>query len=177
MAGCAANADQRGASEAAEPSALAAIRFAGRTLAAALRQSALRAVRNHRAVASRSAAAAAAASLGQVHRARDRQRRASIIKVQYPGIRAICDADMRQLRRLMPLGRLFGTVHGQRQIGCRWTTPENFRALVLGAAGGIGAALTARCTLTPRSAAAVALSHSTAPPLDFAGATSVHGPQ
>lgn len=122
-------------------------------------------------------AAAAAASLGQVHRARDRQRRALIVKVQYPGIRAICDADMRQLRRLMPLGRLFGTVHGQRQIGCRWTTPENFRALVLGAAGGIGAALTARCTLTPRSAAAVALSHSTAPPLDFAGATSVHGPQ
>ena len=52
---------------------------------------------------------AAAASLGQVHRARDRQGRALIMKVQYPGIRAICDADLRQLRRLMPLGRLFGT--------------------------------------------------------------------
>lgn len=52
---------------------------------------------------------AAAASLGQVHRARDRRRRALIMKVQYPGIRAICDADLRQLRRLMPLGRLFGT--------------------------------------------------------------------
>lgn len=52
---------------------------------------------------------AAAASLGQVHRARDRQGRALIMKVQYPGIRAICDADMRQLRRLMPLGRLLGT--------------------------------------------------------------------
>ncbi|OHC16354.1 MAG: ABC transporter, partial [Pseudomonadales bacterium RIFCSPHIGHO2_01_FULL_64_12] len=50
-----------------------------------------------------------AASLGQVHRARDRQGRALIMKVQYPGIRAICDADLRQLRRLMPLGRLFGT--------------------------------------------------------------------
>ncbi len=52
---------------------------------------------------------AAAASLGQVHRARDAQGRALIMKVQYPGIRAICEADLRQLRRLMPLGRLFGT--------------------------------------------------------------------
>jgi len=52
---------------------------------------------------------AAAASLGQVHRARDRQGRALIMKVQYPGIHAICEADLRQLRRLMPLGRLFGT--------------------------------------------------------------------
>ncbi|WP_313305704.1 AarF/UbiB family protein, partial [Stutzerimonas balearica] len=51
----------------------------------------------------------AAASLGQVHRARDRQGRALILKIQYPGIRSICDADLRQLRRLMPLGRLFGT--------------------------------------------------------------------
>lgn len=50
---------------------------------------------------------AAAASLGQVHRARDREGRALILKVQYPGIRAICEADLRQLRRLMPLGRLF----------------------------------------------------------------------
>ncbi|WP_313085346.1 AarF/ABC1/UbiB kinase family protein [Pseudomonas sp.] len=52
---------------------------------------------------------AAAASLGQVHRARDRQGRVLMMKIQYPGIRAICDADLRQLRRLMPLGRLFGT--------------------------------------------------------------------
>ena len=52
---------------------------------------------------------AAAASLGQVHRARDRQGRALVMKVQYPGIHAICEADLRQLRRLMPLGRLFGT--------------------------------------------------------------------
>ncbi|MCF7201972.1 ABC1 kinase family protein [Pseudomonas oligotrophica] len=51
----------------------------------------------------------AAASLGQVHRARDRQGRALILKIQYPGIRGICDADLRQLRRLLPLGRLFGT--------------------------------------------------------------------
>ncbi len=34
----------------------------------------------------------AAASLGQVHRARDRQGRALILKIQYPGIRSICDA-------------------------------------------------------------------------------------
>jgi len=45
----------------------------------------------------------------QVHRARDRQGGALILKIQYPGIRSICDADLRQLRRLMPLGRLFGT--------------------------------------------------------------------
>lgn len=56
---------------------------------------------------------AAAASLGQVHRARDRQGRALIMKIQYPGIRAICEADLRQLRRLMPLGRLFGTPSGR----------------------------------------------------------------
>ncbi len=31
------------------------------------------------------------------------------MKIQYPGIHAICAADLRQLRRLMPLGRLFGT--------------------------------------------------------------------
>lgn len=52
---------------------------------------------------------AGAASLGQVHRARDREGRALILKVQYPGIEAICAADLRQLRRLMPLGRLLGT--------------------------------------------------------------------
>jgi predicted unusual protein kinase regulating ubiquinone biosynthesis (AarF/ABC1/UbiB family) len=56
---------------------------------------------------------AAAASLGQVHRVRDRQGRALIMKIQYPGIRAICEADLRQLRRLMPLGRLFGTPSGR----------------------------------------------------------------
>src|SRR5690606_1164299 len=28
-------------------------------------------------------------------------------KVQYPGIAEICAADLRQLRRLMPIGRLF----------------------------------------------------------------------
>lgn len=49
----------------------------------------------------------AAASLGQVHRARDVQGRALVLKIQYPGIRDICIADLKQLRRLLPLGRLF----------------------------------------------------------------------
>jgi predicted unusual protein kinase regulating ubiquinone biosynthesis (AarF/ABC1/UbiB family) len=55
----------------------------------------------------------AAASLGQVHRARDARGRALILKIQYPGIDAICRADLRQLRRLLPLGRLFGTPQKQ----------------------------------------------------------------
>ena len=49
----------------------------------------------------------AAASLGQVHRARDARGRALVLKIQYPGIRDICIADLKQLRRLLPLGRLF----------------------------------------------------------------------
>lgn len=48
----------------------------------------------------------AAASLGQVHRARALDGRALVLKVQYPGIAEICAADLRQLRRLLPLGRL-----------------------------------------------------------------------
>ncbi|HLD67423.1 MAG TPA: AarF/ABC1/UbiB kinase family protein [Pseudomonas sp.] len=49
----------------------------------------------------------AAASLGQVHRAVGLDGQALVLKVQYPGIAEICAADMRQLRRLLPLGRLF----------------------------------------------------------------------
>ena len=52
---------------------------------------------------------AAAASLGQVHRARDQHGQALMVKVQYPGIAAICAADLRQVRRLLPLGRLLGS--------------------------------------------------------------------
>jgi predicted unusual protein kinase regulating ubiquinone biosynthesis (AarF/ABC1/UbiB family) len=48
----------------------------------------------------------AAASLGQVHRAVARDGRALVLKVQYPGIAEICQADLRQLRRLLPLGRM-----------------------------------------------------------------------
>ena len=49
----------------------------------------------------------AAASLGQVHRAVALDGRALVLKIQYPGIAEICAADLRQLRRLLPLGRLF----------------------------------------------------------------------
>ncbi|TVP90313.1 MAG: AarF/ABC1/UbiB kinase family protein [Pseudomonadaceae bacterium] len=48
----------------------------------------------------------AAASLGQVHRAKTREGMAVIIKLQYPGMADICRADLQQLRRLLPLGRL-----------------------------------------------------------------------
>lgn len=50
----------------------------------------------------------AAASLGQVHRALTVDGRPLILKVQYPGIARICRADLAQLRRLLPLGRLLG---------------------------------------------------------------------
>ncbi|KAA0691836.1 AarF/ABC1/UbiB kinase family protein [Halopseudomonas laoshanensis] len=50
----------------------------------------------------------AAASLGQVHRAVALDGKALVLKIQYPGIKAICAADLRQVRRLLPLGRLFG---------------------------------------------------------------------
>lgn len=49
----------------------------------------------------------AAASLGQVHRARGLDGEALVLKIQYPGIAGICAADLRQVRRLLPLGRLF----------------------------------------------------------------------
>ncbi len=49
----------------------------------------------------------AAASLGQVHRARGLDGEALVLKIQYPGIAEICAADLRLVRRLLPLGRLF----------------------------------------------------------------------
>lgn len=49
----------------------------------------------------------AAASLGQVHRAQGLDGQALVLKIQYPGITEICAADLRQVRRLLPLGRLF----------------------------------------------------------------------
>lgn len=47
--------------------------------------------------------AMAAASIGQVHRGRTRDGRDVAIKVQYPGIAEAVDADLRNLRLLMPL--------------------------------------------------------------------------
>ncbi|MFN3581880.1 MAG: ABC1 kinase family protein [Pseudomonas sp.] len=50
----------------------------------------------------------AAASLGQVHRAVALDGQPLVLKVQYPGIAEICAADLRQVKRLLPLGRLLG---------------------------------------------------------------------
>ena len=49
----------------------------------------------------------AAASLAQVHRAVTVDGQPVILKVQYPDMPEICRADLQQLRRLLPLGRLF----------------------------------------------------------------------
>lgn len=47
--------------------------------------------------------ACAAASVGQVHRARWRDRRLVAVKIMYPGARAAVHQDLEQLRRLAPL--------------------------------------------------------------------------
>jgi len=48
----------------------------------------------------------AAASIGQVHRARTKDGRNAIIKVQYPGVADSCDSDLKHLKTLLRLGRL-----------------------------------------------------------------------
>ncbi len=50
--------------------------------------------------------AMAAASIGQVHRARLQDGRAVVIKIRYPGVREAVDADLVQLRRLLVASRL-----------------------------------------------------------------------
>lgn len=50
--------------------------------------------------------ALAAASIGQVHRARLRDGRAVVLKVRYPGVREAVDADLTQLRRLIAASKL-----------------------------------------------------------------------
>lgn len=50
--------------------------------------------------------ALAAASIGQVHRARHRDGRELVVKVRYPGVAEAVDADVATLGRLMRLGRL-----------------------------------------------------------------------
>lgn len=49
----------------------------------------------------------AAASIGQAHRARTRDGREVVVKVQYPGVARACDADLAQLKLLLRLGGLF----------------------------------------------------------------------
>lgn len=48
----------------------------------------------------------AAASIGQVHRARLRDGTDVIVKVQYPGVDESCDSDLKQLRLALKLGGL-----------------------------------------------------------------------
>lgn len=48
----------------------------------------------------------AAASIGQVHRARTTDGREVIVKVQYPGVMQSCDTDLLQLKMLLQMGRL-----------------------------------------------------------------------
>lgn len=48
----------------------------------------------------------AAASIGQVHRARTHDGREVVVKVQYPGVARACDSDLAQLRLLLRMGRL-----------------------------------------------------------------------
>lgn len=48
----------------------------------------------------------AAASIGQVHRARTHDGREVVVKVQYPGVDRCCDADLSQLKLLFRVGRL-----------------------------------------------------------------------
>jgi predicted unusual protein kinase regulating ubiquinone biosynthesis (AarF/ABC1/UbiB family) len=48
----------------------------------------------------------AAASIGQVHRARMKDGTDVIIKVQYPGVDESCDSDLKQLRMALKLGGL-----------------------------------------------------------------------
>ncbi len=50
--------------------------------------------------------ALAAASIGQVHRARLVDGRAVVVKVRYPGVREAVDADLTQFRRLLKTSRL-----------------------------------------------------------------------
>jgi predicted unusual protein kinase regulating ubiquinone biosynthesis (AarF/ABC1/UbiB family) len=50
--------------------------------------------------------ALAAASIGQVHRARLADGRAVVVKLRYPGVREAVDADLVQLRRLLKTSRL-----------------------------------------------------------------------
>nr|WP_299241878.1 AarF/ABC1/UbiB kinase family protein [uncultured Halomonas sp.] len=49
----------------------------------------------------------ASASMGQVHRARTQEGEIVVLKVQYPGLAAVLESDLTQVRRIMRLGRWF----------------------------------------------------------------------
>ncbi|UYG01514.1 ABC1 kinase family protein [Halomonas sp. GD1P12] len=49
----------------------------------------------------------ASASMGQVHKAITRDGETVVLKVQYPGLSAVLESDLAQLRRIMRLGRWF----------------------------------------------------------------------
>nr|WP_298416194.1 AarF/ABC1/UbiB kinase family protein [uncultured Halomonas sp.] len=49
----------------------------------------------------------ASASMGQVHRARTHEGEIVVLKVQYPGLAAVLESDLTQVRRIMRLGRWF----------------------------------------------------------------------
>lgn len=48
----------------------------------------------------------AAASIGQVHRARTHDGRECVVKIQYPGVKESCDSDLKHLKRLLKLAGL-----------------------------------------------------------------------
>ncbi|MGO3058241.1 MAG: ABC1 kinase family protein [Halomonas sp.] len=49
----------------------------------------------------------ASASMGQVHKAVTREGETVVLKVQYPGLADVLESDLKQLRRIMSLGRWF----------------------------------------------------------------------
>lgn len=48
----------------------------------------------------------AAASIGQVHRARTKDGVECVVKIQYPGVKESCDSDLKHLKRLLKLAGL-----------------------------------------------------------------------
>lgn len=48
----------------------------------------------------------AAASIGQVHRARTKEGVECVVKIQYPGVKESCDSDLKHLKRLLKLAGL-----------------------------------------------------------------------
>lgn len=49
----------------------------------------------------------ASASMGQVHKAVTREGETVVLKVQYPGLAGVLESDLKQVRRIMSLGRWF----------------------------------------------------------------------